>query len=70
MKYWIDRFEGEYAVLEDESRNIHSLLKKEIPKEAKEGDLLIKIEEGYVVDKETTAKRKKEIKDRMNRLFE
>ena len=66
MKYWIDRFEGEYAVLEDESRNIHSLLQKEV----KEGDLLNKIEEGYVVDKETTAKRKKEIKDRMNRLFE
>ena len=41
----------------------------DIPQEAKEGDVLIKTDNGYCVDKTATESKRKEIKERMNRLF-
>lgn len=65
----IDRFEGNFAVVEFDG-DTEDILKSEIPAEAKAGDTLI-FEDGTVrVDKADTAKRKKEIDDLMDELFE
>ncbi|MBE5961176.1 MAG: DUF3006 domain-containing protein [Lachnospiraceae bacterium] len=70
MRYWIDRFEGIYAVLEDENKKMYNIPRIELPKEAKEGDMVILTKAEYRIDEEETRKRKDEIKERMNRLFE
>ena len=69
MRLVIDRFEGMYAVCELENGEFADVPKEDIPKEAKEGDILIKTDNGYCVEKEETEAKRKEIKQRMNRLF-
>ncbi len=65
MRFVIDRFEGDIAVLvNDITINIPRII---LPKEAKEGDILI-IE--LRIDKEETERLKREIKDKINRLIE
>lgn len=71
MRYFIiDRFEGEYAICEDKDRKMFAIEKKEISKEAKEGDVLIITDEGEIsVDKEKTEQRKKLIAKKQNSLW-
>lgn len=64
MKVIIDRFEGEYAVVEIETGKCINIPKILLPN-AKEGDV-IKIE----IDNEETKQRKKHIQDLMNSVFE
>ena len=63
MKVVIDRFEGEYAVVEMEDRTMVNLPKILVP-DAKDGDV-IKIE----IDVEETEKRKQEIEQLMNKIW-
>lgn len=65
MKYTIDRFEGEYAVVELENKEFVNIPIKALPEEAKEGDI-IKV----YVDYEETVDREKRIKDKFESLFE
>ncbi|WP_243129186.1 DUF3006 domain-containing protein [Hathewaya massiliensis] len=66
MKYIIDRFEEDYAVIETEEGKTFDLPKDMIPKDAREGDVLdIEVK----VNKEDTRKREKEIKDLMDELW-
>ncbi len=58
MKYTIDRFEGDFAVVELENGKFANIPREAIPREAKDGDII-----SVTVDKDTTAKRKKEIED-------
>ena len=69
MKITIDRFEGEYAVCEVETGKFIDVPKADIPKGAKEGDILSKADNGYRIEKAETEAKKDEIKKRMNRLF-
>lgn len=64
MKVVIDRFEGEYAVVEIEIGKTVNIPKVLVPN-AKEGDI-VNIE----VDKNETTKRKKHINKLMNKVFE
>lgn len=64
MKVIIDRFEGDYAVVEIDKGNFVNLPKELVPN-AKEGDIVI-----IRVDHEETNKRKEHVKDLMNQLFE
>lgn len=64
MKVIIDRFEGDYAVVEVEIGKYVNIPKILIPY-AKEGDI-IKIE----IDKKETLERKKHIQELMNNVFE
>ena len=66
MKVTIDRFEGEFAVCEQEDRTMVNILKDNIPQEAKEGDILIIEGDSISIDVEGTAERKK----RINRLMD
>ncbi|MBC8589793.1 DUF3006 domain-containing protein [Wansuia hejianensis] len=64
MKVIIDRFEGEFALLELEDREIIDIPKRLLPEEAKEGDI-IKI----IIDEEETQKRKEQIQRKFNSLL-
>lgn len=64
MKVIIDRFEGEYAVVEIEVGKCVNIPKTLVPN-AQEGDV-IKIE----VDKQETIERKKHIQELMSNVFE
>lgn len=64
MKVIIDRFEGEFALLELEDREIIDIPKRLLPEGAKEGDI-IKI----IIDEEETQKRKEQIQRKFNSLL-
>jgi len=69
-KVIIDRFEGDFAVCEDESRKMINIEKSRLPADAKEGYvLIIKDEGGIEVDYAETQARKDKIKRMMNSLF-
>lgn len=69
MKYTVDRFEGEYAVLEEfDTSNLINVLKSELPYEACEGDILEFTNGIYIILKEETVQRKESLKDRFERL--
>jgi Protein of unknown function (DUF3006). len=64
MKYTIDRFEGDFAVVELENQKFVNIPRSAIPSEAKEGDIIV-----VEVDKEETEKRKTRINKMMNDLW-
>jgi hypothetical protein len=64
MKYTIDRFEGEYAVVELENQKFVNIPRPAIPSESKEGDII-----SVMVDQEETEKRKKHIEKLMNDVW-
>lgn len=68
-KFIVDRFEGEYAVLERESGGMQDILKATLGN-VKEGDVLILENGKYRFDREETLKRKAMIKEKMRKLFE
>ncbi len=69
MNFIIDRFEGEYAVLEDERKNMSNVLKSVLPNDVKEGDILVFENGNYHIDKNGTTKRKNNIKKLMDGLW-
>jgi hypothetical protein len=69
--YIIDRFEEEYAVCEREDKTFENIRKLQLPKSVKEGDVIIRTEEGvFWIDKEATKKRKEIIRKKMDQLWE
>jgi len=64
MKLIIDRFEGEFAVVELESGKTVNCPKAILPDNAKEGSIL-----NITVDNDATNKKLQENTNRMNRLF-
>ncbi len=66
----LDRFEENFAILEDKDRNFIKILKKILPKDAKEGDVLIKTNEKFEVDAEQTAKLREKIISLQNSLWD
>lgn len=64
IKVIIDRFEGEFAVVETEDKEMLNIPHKLLP-DACEGDVVT-----ITIDKDETEKRKKNIKNLMNDLFE
>lgn len=63
MELVIDRFEGDYAILELSLGRFVEIPRELVP-DAKEGDI-VKI----IVNKESTKRRKKEISDLVDNLF-
>ena len=60
----IDRFEGDKVVIESGEGNL-LISKKELPKDAKEGDVL-----KIIIDKDSSKKRKQSIEELSEELFE
>lgn len=67
-KYIVDRFEGDFAVLEKESGGTVDV-KKELLEGACEGDVIICENGKYITLVQETAMRKKIIEEKMRRLF-
>lgn len=66
--YSIDRFEGEYAVLQNMQGQSFDVLRLNIPENAKEGDMLREFDGVYTVDEQLTQQRKQKIAELRNRL--
>lgn len=63
----IDRFEGDYAVVEDGDKMIN-IRREFIEESAGEGDVLAVVDTFYVVDRAETEKRRKETAELMRRI--
>lgn len=64
----IDRFEGEYAVLETDDGTV-ILPKKELPPEAKEGDILVLKNDSLIADKKAAAEKRRKTRIRLQKLI-
>ncbi|TCU77300.1 DUF3006 family protein [Tissierella praeacuta] len=64
MRFTIDRFEGELAIVELENREIIEIPKVILPIDAKEGDIII-----ISLDEKETQDRKKRIQEKFESLF-
>ena len=58
MKVVIDRFEGDFAVCEKDDRSILNINRRDVPIDAKEGDVLNIDGDIINIDNDETAKRK------------
>ena len=65
----LDRFEGEFAILETEDRTTIQIPRTELP-DAKEGSVLTKVGETWVVSDPKTAERAARIREKMNHLWQ
>ncbi|WP_020155819.1 DUF3006 domain-containing protein [Caldibacillus debilis] len=70
MKYIIDHFEEKFAVCEDPEGRLVDIERSKIPKEAKEGDVLICKNGRFAVDKKQTEKLRREIERLMEEVWE
>mgnify|MGYP000852369828 FL=1 len=68
MKGIVDRFEGEYVILEVEGK-ILSIERYKFPEDIKEGDVVQSEGEKFIILFEETEKRKKNIEDLFNGLI-
>lgn len=64
IKYIIDRFEGDFAVVEIDEGKFANIPRLALPKEAKEGDVI-----NVWIDKDETEQRRKRIKELMDNLW-
>ncbi|MED2974275.1 DUF3006 domain-containing protein [Fictibacillus sp. B-59209] len=69
LKGIIDRFEGQYAVIEI-GNETKDLLRSSLPKEANVGDVIYFKDDKVTVDKEATEKLRKEIEDLMDEVWD
>ena len=70
MRLSLDRFEGDYAVCEDDAQKVHEIHKSKLPPNAKLGDILrLYSEDKLIVDNAETARRKTRIKALQDRLM-
>jgi len=70
MKVIVDRFEGSYAVCEDEEQKMINIEIDKLPQGVKEGDVLIIEGDNIKVDKEETEIRRERIRRLMEDLWE
>lgn len=64
MRFTIDRFEEEFAIVELENGDMVEIPRAILPIEAKEGDIL-----SITIEKDETEERKKRIQSKFDRLF-
>ena len=65
----LDRFEGEYAVIEVEGKMVN-VEKSKVDKEVKDGDLLELIDGIYYKNEEATNNRKRSIEEKFKGMWE
>jgi hypothetical protein len=65
---WVERFEGAYALCEDENGRRVTLLRAALPKALCEGDLLL-WEGAWRIDREAVARRRAVLREKAERLI-
>lgn len=68
MVYSIDRFEGESAVLIGEDKSSLSVVRTQLPDEAKEGDMVRLLNGQYCLDDDAAKARREQILRLQNKL--
>jgi hypothetical protein len=63
----IDRFEGEYAVLETEN-GMKNVLRDMLPEDAREGDVVELKNGAYTINKKAAEKRRRELREKLKKL--
>lgn len=69
-KFIVDRIEGNIVVCEDGNLNIIEMRIDSILGDVKEGDVITADSDRYMVNKEETAKRKKQIEELMKGMWD
>lgn len=64
----IDRFEGGYAVIVSGSRNF-TVPREQLPQEAAEGDVLIKKDDSFIINKRLTDRKRRQTGDKLRKLI-
>jgi len=70
MQYIIDRIEQEIVICESESGSKVKLSARELPKEAREGDVISNVNGVFRIDGEETKRRRQKMREKLNRLIE
>lgn len=70
MKGIIDRFEGDYGIVELEGGTIINVPRNLLPDKAKEGDTLVFDESNIEIDRTDTDNRAEKVTKLMDELFE
>ncbi len=69
MKYSIDRIEENIAICDDDDGNVLKLNVDELPQEIREGDIIEKKENGFVIDADETQLRRKKMAELQRNIF-
>jgi hypothetical protein len=69
MRYIIDRFEGDKAILEDEELKLIDIDIAKLPRGVRESDVLIERDGVYIIDIKQTAERKKLAEDMLRDIL-
>lgn len=70
MKYILDRFEGDFALIEQADKTMLQVSKKDLPAETKEGCVL-KLQDGiWTVLHAETQERATQIRSKMDKLWQ
>lgn len=69
-QYSVDRLEGDLAILIDDQNTITEILKKLLPDDTKEGDILIQVGAEYKKENGYTENKRKESAELIDQLFE
>jgi len=65
----VDRFEGDWAVLEEEKGDVMRVERSRLPAECREGDVLVRENDHYWIDRKATEERRQRMAERMEKLF-
>ncbi len=69
MKYSIGRIEEDIAICEDYDGNVLKLSVDKLPQEIREGDIIEKTENGFVIDADETQLRRKKMAELQRNIF-
>lgn len=70
-EFTIDRFEEQYAILEDrKTGKMKNVLQSKLPIQAEEGDILVCIHGKYAIDKNQTQNRERYMEEKTKDLWE
>ena len=69
MKYSVERIEENVALCEDDLGETVKLRLEELPENIREGDIIVRTENGYTIDSDETSVRRKKMAEMQKKLF-
>ena len=69
MKYSVERIEENVALCEDDLCKTVKLRLDELPENIREGDIIVRTENGYTIDSDETSVRRKKMAEMQKKLF-
>ena len=69
MKYSVERIEENVALCEDDLGKTVKLRLDELPENIREGEIIVRTENGYTIDSDETSARRKKMAEMQKKLF-